>query len=203
MITVITGDVIKSSGLEPDQWLTPLKNALAIIQPDPRYREIFRGDSFQLELHDNTKAFEAVIYIKACIKMIRGLDIRLAIGIGDKSYEGDNITESNGEAFIYSGETLEVLKKEKQNIKIKTADDEFNAAFNLYFKLVLIAMDSWTMNSAEVVKWHLEYPQMRQKDMSKRIGISQNTVSERRKRAHLDEILELNAMFKLKINQLA
>ena len=203
MITVITGDVIKSSDLDPDLWLIPLKESLAIIQPNPRYQEIYRGDSFQLELHDNTKAFEAVLYIKARIKMIKGLDIRLAIGIGDKSYEGENVTESNGEAFRYSGETLELLKKEKQNIKIKTGDDNLNAVFNLYFKLALIVMDNWTMNSAEVVKWHLEYPQMRQKDMAKRIGISQNTVSERRKRAHLDEILDLNAMFKLKINELA
>jgi len=41
--------------------------------------------------------------------------VRMAIGIGGKSYSGDRITESNGEAFINAGEKFEELEKEKFN----------------------------------------------------------------------------------------
>ncbi len=202
MITVITGDIIKSSEMDTESWLSPLKQALAIIQPQSHLREIYRGDSFQLELQDNLKAFESAIYIKAAVKMIKGLDVRIAIGMGDKTYDGERVTESNGPAFQYSGETFEELKREKQNLKIKTAHSEFDELFNLYFLLLLMKIDHWTVNAAEVVKLRLEYPKMRQKDMARHIGISQNTISERMKRANFSEIMALNAMFRKKIKVL-
>ena len=134
--------------------------------------------------------------------MIKGLDVRLAIGIGDKTYEGKDVTESNGEAFIFSGETLESLKREKQNLRIKTKNEEFDKELNLYFKLALIPMDSWTVNSAEIVKLNIENPDALQSDLGKIVGINQNAISTRQKRAHLDEILELDLMYRQKIAKL-
>jgi len=128
--------------------------------------------------------------------------VRLAIGIGDKTYQGKTVSESNGEAFIYSGETLETLKKEKVNLKLKTNNDVLNTELNLYFKLALIAMDNWTVNSAEIMKLSIEHPNMIQSDLAKLIGISQDAVSKRQKRAYLDEILELDHLYRQKINQL-
>ena len=183
-------------------WLEILKETIKTVQPDPKYRVIYRGDSFQLELQPIERSFEAAVYIKSCIKQLKGLDIRLAIGIGDKSFEGEQVSESNGEAFVFSGELLEKIKEDKLNLQIKTPFKEFNREINLFMKLASIIMDHWSANSAEVVKLFIENPHMRQVDMAKCIGISQNTVSERRKRAHLDEILELNELFKDKVAQL-
>uniref|UniRef100_UPI004054B7C2 transcriptional regulator n=1 Tax=Yeosuana sp. TaxID=2529388 RepID=UPI004054B7C2 len=151
---------------------------------------------------DSQYCFTAAIYIKACIKMIKGLDVRLAIGIGDKTYEGNDVTESNGEAFVFSGETLESLKKEKQNLRIKTRDNNINDDLNLYFKLALITMDDWSVNSAEIVKLSIEHPNALQSELGKLIGINQNAISNRQKRAHLEEILELDQMYRYKISLL-
>lgn len=41
----------------------------------------------------------------------------MAIGIGCKDYNAPKITESNGEAFIYSGELFDEMKKKKLSIK--------------------------------------------------------------------------------------
>jgi hypothetical protein len=112
------------------------------------------------------------------------------------------VSESNGEVFVFSGETFETLKKEKQNLKIKTRNTEINEEFNLYFKLALIAMDHWTANSAEIVKLSLEYPQLIQSELAKIIGISQDAVSKRQKRAYLDELLDLDQLFRRKIHSL-
>ena len=153
MITsVITGDIIKSRDAENSEWISSLKDALKTLSTDDSYWEIYRGDSFQIEIKDIHKSFEAALYIKANIKMIKGLDVRMAIGIGDKSFKGKKVTESNGEAFRFSGETIESLKKEKLNLKIKTKNETINNELNLYFKLALLSIDNWTTNSAEIVK---------------------------------------------------
>ncbi|TYA55974.1 transcriptional regulator [Formosa maritima] len=202
MTSVITGDIIKSRSIDnPKLWLETLKNALVKIESDASLWEIYRGDSFQIEIREIEKSFMAALYIKACIKSIKGLDVRLAIGIGNISYIGENITESQGEAFQNSGETLESLKKVKQNLKIKTSNKQLNKELNLYFKLALLSMDRWTVNSAEIVKLSIEKPNTIQEELGKLIGINQNTVSRRQKRANLDEILELNSMYQYKVQQ--
>jgi len=203
MTSIITGDIIKSrQATNEELWLTPLKSALNQITTDTNFYDIYRGDSFQLECTTIEDSFKNAVYIKAFLKSVKKLDVRMSIGIGTKDYQGDSVSESNGEAFIYSGETFETLKKDKQNLKIKTKDNVLNKEINLYFRLALIAMDNWTVNSAEIVKLSLEHPNMIQKELAKIIGISQDAVSKRQKRAYLDEILELDLLYRQKISQL-
>ncbi|MBD0832288.1 SatD family protein [Aestuariibaculum sediminum] len=203
MTSVITGDIIKSRAQnKPESWLNALKAALTHINPNAESWEIYRGDSFQIEIKDWPSSFECAVYIKSCIKYNSGLDVRLAIGVGNKTYQGEKVTESNGEAFILSGEALETLKKEKQNLLIKTNNASLNKELNLYFKLASIAMDHWTKNSAEIVKLSLENPDALQQHLGQHIGISQDAVSKRQKRAYLAEILELNQMYRHKLTTL-
>src|SRR5690606_29414983 len=203
MISIITGDIIKSrTKTQTDEWLTVLKQSLETIAESPKHWELYRGDSFQLEINTVEDSFKTAMYIKACIKTIKDLDVRLAIGVGNKSFEGQNILESNGEAFQFSGETLETLKTEKQNLKIKTKDNVLDEELNLYFKLALISMDDWTTNSAEMVKLCLENPKALQMDLAKILGINQDAVSKRMKRANLEELLELDTIFRKKITAL-
>jgi len=203
MTSIITGDIIKSRSINnPEIWLSTLKNALTTLESDLTKWELYRGDSFQIEISNVQDSFKAVLYLKACIRSIKGLDVRMAIGIGSKNFQNEKITESNGQAFQFSGDTLETLKKEKVNLKIKTQDKILNNELNLYFKLALIVMDHWTVNSAEIVKLSIEQPEALQEELGKVIGINQNAISSRQKRAYLDEILELDTMFRQKLNQL-
>ena len=203
MTSVITGDIIKSRNIKDQNiWMEQLKYALNMLSSDKSYYEIYRGDSFQYECRDIYNSFKHAVYIKSCIKTIKGLDVRISIGIGTKDYEGNTVSESNGEAFVRSGETFETLKKEKVNLKVKTRDFNLNEELNLYFKLALIAMDNWTTNSAEIVKLSIENPTMIQAELAKLIGISQDAVSKRQKRAYLDEILELDKLYRQKIDQI-
>ena len=203
MISVITGDIIKSRAQKnPEIWIRPLKKALLSLEKDTTLWEVYRGDSFQLEMLNVEESFKAALYIKACIKMVKGLDVRLSIGIGTKTYQGDDVTESNGEAFIFSGVAFESLKLEKQNLRIKSKNEELNKELNLYFSLASTFMDNWTTNSAEIVKLSLENPQWLQQELANYINTSQNAVSKRQKRAYWQEIQKLNAMYKQKIKQL-
>ena len=203
MTSVLTGDIIKSRSIKnPEIWLSNLKEALTLCNQNNSQWEIYRGDSFQLELENPVESLKAAIYIKASIKIIKGLDVRIAIGIGDKTFSGKSVVESNGEAFLFSGETLEGLKKEKVNLKIKTPNEQINKELNLYFKLALTIMDNWSTNSAEIVKLYMEQPQALQEELGKQLGINQNAVSSRQKRAHLDLIMQLEQLYRKKITQL-
>lgn len=202
MTGVITGDIINSTEYsDPNVWLNPLKQALKQADNNSKNWEIFRGDSFQIQVNDVYQCFINAVYIKACIKMVKGLDVRMAIGIGSITFRGNTVTESNGSAFQNSGNLLELLKQTKTNLKVKGAGN-IDGELNLYLKLINILMDNWSVNSAEIIKLHLENENKIQKELAKLIGISQDAVSKRMKRAYLDEILEVNNMFKQKIAQI-
>ena len=68
--------------------------------------------------------------------------------------------------------------------------------------MALLSTDHWTSNSAEIVKLSLEHPKMLQKELAQLIGTNQHAISKRIKRSHLDEILELDKMYREKIDTL-
>lgn len=199
--SVITGDIIQSRKTGPG-WLPVLKKALSTEGSSPGKWQIYRGDSFQLEVTDPTRAFFAVIHIKSSIKTIAKLDVRMAIGIGDKEYDRHKITESSGEAFINSGEKFETLKKAKQTLAIKTPWPDFDREMNVFFKLASIPMDDWTPNSAKVVQLLTRFDGLTQKKLANKLAVSQPSVSERQRRSHYEEIMELEVLFREKIQQL-
>jgi Predicted transcriptional regulator len=200
--SIITGDIIHSRRTDNAKWLSKLRKALSMEGKTPRSWEIYRGDSFQVEVKDPIEAFHTAIRIKATIKTIQKLDVRMAIGIGTKNFVGQKITESNGEAFIHSGEQFESLKKVKQTLAIKTPWPEFDREMNIGFKLACIPMDEWTPSSAELVRLLTHHAGLTQKSLAKRLGVSQPSVSERRNRSHYDEIMELEGLCREKIAKL-
>ncbi len=202
MTSVITGDIIHSQKVEPEIWLTVLKTELNEIGENPINWDIFRGDSFQLEISDPLEALRTAIKIKASLKAIKEIDVRMAIGIGEKSHHSNTITESNGSAFVYSGEQFEQLKKERQNLAISSPWTNFNRDMNLILKLSLIIMDNWSINSAVMVKIAMENPDKSQKELGELIGIKQNAVSNRLKRAYFDELIEITNLYQTKLKEL-
>jgi hypothetical protein len=201
MVCVITGDIINSKKVNPKNWLIPLKTELNTTGKSPKYWEIYRGDSFQVVISNPLDGLKTAIKIKARLKSIKHINVRMAMGIGNLTYNAPNITESNGTAFVNSGEKFELLKKEKQNLAVKSNWPEFDKEINLYLRLSLIAMDSWTVNAAEIVKTAMENPNKSQEELGQIVRIKQNAISTRLKRAFYDEIMEVNEMYvnKLKV----
>jgi SatD family protein len=202
MIAVITGDIINSKKISPKKWLRFLKQELDTIGSSPKTWEIYRGDSFQAIISKPENALKAAIKIKATVKSIQGIDARMAIGIGTRTHNAPKVTESNGTAFVHSGEKFEVLKKEKQNLAVKSDSEDFDREINLLLKLGLIAMDNWTVNAAEIVKITMENPGKLQEELGKIVGIKQNAISNRMKRAYYAEVMEINEMYVTKLKAL-
>lgn len=212
MIAIITADIINSRKVVNQEiWITPLKKLLANYGPTPQKWEIYRGDYFQIEIDEPKEALLLALKIKALIKSINvnedrkkanSIDVRMAIGIGTKEYTADRISESNGTAFIHSGEKFEKLKKEKTTLAIQSSSPNFDYEMNLYLKLAVIQMDAWTVNSATLFTTLFEDPEKKQTEIGAILGIGQNSVSGRFKRAHVDEIQELDKMYRYKLKEI-
>lgn len=201
MIAIITGDIIASRKVvNQDEWLLPLKSLFNSWGKRPVDWELERGDFFQVEVKSPEDALKKALQIKALIKKVVPLDVRMAIGVGEKTYTGESISESNGEAFIYSGEKFDLLEKEGITLGIKTPWGDFDEEMNLYLKLAGTFMNKWTISSAELMEIILKDSNATQEEIGKRLGIKQNSVSGRWNRANVNEILGVEEMYRRKIN---
>ncbi|WOD43711.1 SatD family protein [Hwangdonia lutea] len=199
MTSIITGDIINSKKSSPKLWLQALKTILNSYGNSPLVWEIYRGDSFQLEI-DPKDALKACILIKATIKQFENIDVRLAIGIGEKTYQSDKITESNGSAFVNSGECFEALKK--TTLAIKSPFDEFDTTINIMLELAQLILNNWTSTSAILVKTTLENPDLNQNQLADILDRTQGNISQGLKRAGYDEISKLLHYYKTQIQHL-
>lgn len=197
MTSIITGDIINSREGKPQQWLDALKDTLNNCGSSPKQWEIYRGDSFQLEVQPK-KALQAALLIKATMKQFKNIDARLAIGIGEKSYDTERITESNGSAFVNSGECFENLKK--NTLAVKTNHLVFDDTINLMLELGLLTMDYWTQTESLIVKTAFENPNYNQEKMAKLLERTQSNISAGLKRAGYDEILKLLSYYENSID---
>jgi hypothetical protein len=200
MIAIITGDIINSENHLVTEWIGGLKTYFNQFGPTPMHWEIYRGDEFQLKVTSESALLSA-IQIKALLKSVKGLDVRMGIGIGLETYVGTGVSESNGSAHQRSGRKFESLKESKVNLSIATGSESYDLTLNLMLRLALDFMNSWSVVSAEIALMVLDNPEASQKEIAQKLGIKQSAVSQRIKRARLDLILDLLAYYQKVIGE--
>lgn len=202
LTSVLTGDIVRSrTAKNAASWMKNLKQVLADYGPSPKIWQVYRGDSFQLELTDPETSLLAAIRIKAAIRSFKGLDVRLSIGIGTKDYNAGIVTESNGEAFVYSGEGFEALKKLRRRMIITTPWQDLNREINVMITLASIAMDNWTANSAEFMLLSIDNSEMSQRELGKKTGRTQSSVSEAQARAYYPELMQFELYYRERVSE--
>ncbi|WP_322550647.1 SatD family protein [Flavobacterium psychraquaticum] len=201
MICILTGDIKGSRKAKSKNWLAELKELFLQFGKKPTDWEIYRGDEFQIEIKDCEEALLIAFQIKAFLRTI-SLDARMSIGIGEKTSTAKRISESNGSAFVYSGEAFDVMKKNKINLVVQSADNQFNKDMNLLIRLGLSFMDNWLAQQAEYVLLAINNPKLSQEEMGEILKINQAAVSKRRKRANFDLMLEINQAYVEKLKML-
>jgi len=217
MKAVITADIIdytKLSENEANQVLNTLHkvfNEMNSLQNNINNDfHIKRGDSIQGVTNKPEQSLRLALLLKTGVNKIdfdnkkRGLpkvDLRIAIGIGNTNLNRENINESSGDAFTFSGRVLDEMKKHKRLIKIKTINSDFNDEIETELKLLEIIMDSWKITSSEVLYWTLlDYNEKR---IAEKLKISQPAVNQRKKSAGWSGIEALLNRYenKIKIEQ--
>ncbi|GAA0872367.1 hypothetical protein GCM10009117_15140 [Gangjinia marincola] len=199
MNAVITADFIASSALdaqELDLLLDVLSKEFKALQDDHKVNiqfKISRGDSFQGVVGDPGIALKVLLQLKTAIAKItfddksegKTPDFRAAIGIGDINLTRDSVLESNGEAFQYSGRTLDQMKGD-QRTALTTGSDAINQEFLVSLTLMDSVMSKWSAASFEVAYYVLK--NWKEVDIAKELSISQSAVNTRKKVANWDAI---------------
>jgi len=197
MIAILTGDIINSRKDKQGLWRNKLKEVLLLYGNEPKDWEIFRGDSFQLETSP-IESLEAALLIKASVKQIKEIDVRIAVGIGYKDYSSARVTESTGSAFINSGECFDNLKK--ISLAVKTPSEEFDEEVNLYIALALLTINNWLPVTSKIVETAMVNSSLNQKEIAKILNKSGSTISEGLKRAGFDEIMRMVKRYRKLVN---
>lgn len=202
METIITGDIVNSRLTDSSVWLQPLKNLFNEIAYSEADWDIFRGDSFQISVSPKD-AFRVAVLIKTVIKKnsSKDIDVRMAIGIGETNSRESKVSESTGQAFVYSGELLDNLSQKDVHLGIKTPWKRIDEEFNMMFKLALIVLNSWTVNTSEVAYELFRIPGITQTELAKKFGLAQSTINARIKRGSVYEIAELETYFRKRISE--
>ena len=200
MEAVITGDIINSRKVDTSVWISFLKELLQKYGSEPKNWEIYRGDSFQL-ITNASEALEIALIIKSAIKQNELLDVRMSIGLGKIEYRSERITESNGTAFLNSGDQFEELKK--NTLAIKSPNAEFDKVFNVVFQLSMFFANNWSVSTSEIIKLALENQSLNQIQLAEKLNKkSQSTISASLKRGGYDEILNVISLYKSEINKI-
>lgn len=199
MLAILTGDIINSRKEKASVWLPVLKEVLQSYGKTPAQFEIYRGDSFQLSTTPE-EALKAAIHIKSAIKEFKDLDVRIGIGIGEQNHRAGKISESNGTAFVRSGESFESLKK--QTLGITTGNSEMDELLNLLLSLALLTANNWSPTVAATVKAFFEHPGKNQTEVAAVLEKSQSSLSEALKRGGYDEMMRLDIFYRKQITQL-
>jgi predicted XRE-type DNA-binding protein len=114
----------------------------------------------------------------------------MGIGIGKIKYNSNKTTESNGSAYIRSGECFESLKK--QTLAIKSDNSELDSILNIMLSLALLSANNWSSTVSEVIKKTIENANTKQKEIAQLLNKSQSGISEALKRGGFEEIMSLN-----------
>lgn len=201
MIAIVTGDLVQSAEVETTLWMQTLRGFLNKVGKSPTTWEIFRGDSFQFKCQA-PDAFRQFLLLKSAIKQIQGLDVRASIGLGEIEFKAKKLTESNGSAFIRSGRAFDQMK-EKQLLVFSTGDEALDKTLNLFAQFASHIMDNWSVAAAEAVDIALKNPQLSQQQIAQKLKTNQSAVSQNRKRAQLDLLLELNEYYTTSVTSLS
>lgn len=181
---IITADVVGSTKIPDEQrgMLPEVLNELAaqLQHICPIRLEIYRGDSFQVEVD----YYELTPYIAALLRIglkskslnkTNKLDARMSIGIGMVSYVGESLGQSDGEAFILSGRAFENLGK--QRLKITTSKDATNDELNVLSIILDDLLASLTVAQSKVVFECLYDPEIKQKLIAKKLSVKPQVVN--------------------------
>jgi hypothetical protein len=201
---VITGDVINSSAIDRDyhQVLHTIADEIKGNYDDFLF-EVYRGDSFQALVKLPEDALLLSVIIRAGLRRYSrsssvddAWDARISIGVGqtDKK-ENAKLGELTGEAFVRSGKTLDVMKKEGIRLKITTGDEQADKEFDASCPLADTIISRWTTSQAEAIYISL-LTNKTQKEIGDALETTQRAISKRLESGNLGSMTNFFKRYK-------
>ena len=201
MIAIISGKILNAWKVNPNVWLFKLKQYLSSFGLPLLHWEIFGGNALLLKVSVPDALWTAVC-IKAIFRQVAELDITLTIGIGTETHAGHSLRTSTGTAYTYSLWQTEDRIPRQATFTIQSANSDFDRQFNLLLSFAVANMNEWSVLEAEIVELSIIFPEKSQQEIADWLQIKQSAVSQRRKRAYFDLLLQLNHYYKNELNKI-
>jgi DNA-binding transcriptional ArsR family regulator len=202
LYAVITGDLVGSSEIsynDREILLSALHDSFsymnAFIHPDYNhvpFFEISRGDSFQTLFSDPENALMASVLILLKLSLFsedeKEIETRISIGVGSVEFlsESGSVGEADGQAFRFSGKTLDSMKENERKLMITTANPALNLILESQCSFFDYVANRWTRIQKKFLLDKLIG--MTQGEIAKKYGKSQSTVSQSLKAAGYDSL---------------
>lgn len=179
---VIIGDIKKSRNV--DNWSNIFK------QVDRALKEINRafssdilinfkptvGDEFQGVLKNPKNAYALYVFIRCKLPV----DVYCGIGVGDIERPLKEDIGMRGAAFYRARSALELCKKSKRNLLIKSSDisNRTDEIINTLLRFIEVLEKSWTKRQQHVVNYFRLHPDYTYEQLGKHFRISKQAVSQ-------------------------
>jgi len=180
--SVISGDIIGSTQLKTAsrkklQQLLSLFFEDATLEWTDLRAEQYRGDSIQMILTVNRlAALRIALLLQTCL-IKDNFKIRLAIGVGNITFQSAEVITSDGSAFQASGPYLDALTKSGEMISIASFDEEFTSEWQVHSASLNYILERLTQQQAEAV--YLQLQDHTQASIAKKLKIKQPSVHQR------------------------
>lgn len=182
---VLTGDIIGSgrrSAADVDLAMASLEEGAIEIESwdesESRFTR-FRGDGWQLYLHDPRLSLLSVLTLIAHLKAsATPFDTRIAIGLGSVDRLGSsNLSDASGQAFFLSGRALDDLPRGR-SIAL-AGQHAVEKAHEALFELAVWIANHWTRGQAEAMALALGPEGRTQAEIARSLSITQQAVHKR------------------------
>lgn len=200
MKAVIKGIILNTEETDSESWIKNLSNLFKTVGKENKDWTFSHQNQFLLII-DAIQAFEFGLLIKSTLLSTKGLDVKIAIGIGELDDTNDQILDYAGEALKNCTSQFNELKK--SNFAIKTSNEKINQQVKTVVDLVMFITNHWTDKMAEYYKIAFINQQLNQKELAKLLHLkSQSTISSILKRAAYEEILQAIVFIRIRIEKL-
>jgi hypothetical protein len=188
VLAVLTGDVIRSTGLPPgglDAAMAALEAGAAAMERWPgagpaRFTR-FRGDGWQCLAPDPARALRAALFLRAHVRALEGeADTRISAGIGAGALPADgDLAAAGGPAFEVSGRGLDRMDRGAQFVVGWERPPPWAALGAAVFALCDEISRLWTPAQADALIETLAPGDTAQKEIAARRGVSQQAIAKR------------------------
>ncbi len=179
---VLTGDVVASAGMSAARrkklrlQLEKFSSRIKQQYSDFQWQQ-YRGDSLQAILTKNRAVALSVALQLQCLLISNEYHIRLALGIGNISYHGNDIITSDGSAFRQSGPMVDLLKVNNQLIGISAENIIFTEEWQVHNESLNFLLQKLSAAQAQALYLYLQ--NMKQENIAATLKISQPSVHQR------------------------
>ena len=184
MHAVLTGDIVGSSGLSPEDHrkVVRIVKSVADVFPDVVVGgvDVYSGDSWQMLVSDCGMSLRGALYLRASLKREKAfsVDSRISIAWGEVDMElvdMESMSESTGDLFVASGRGLEGLKKTSLMCFASSEKKPFSMAMDSSLRLLDVLLRRWSPQQARAMAGVLLGKT--QMEISRETGVTQSTIN--------------------------